>query len=401
MRELWESLNNRELALLIWGAAFLVFGALVARPHIKPLLKAFFVPKVSGVFAALAAYVVGVVILLASFKVWDTSLLKDTIFWFFTVGCVALFPAMKAGEQPHVFRDLVLDSLKLTAVIEFVRDTFVLPLGWELVLVPVVTLLACMSIIADSHKEHKILRKPLKTLLGLFGFALVGYAFYQLYLAFRDFVSWETAREFMLEPALTILTVPFFFIFAFWVNLENHFVRLSFWLDKRRDLLPAAKRQSILASRLSLRRLAKLKGEFYVELQSAKNKAAVRELTRKFAAKPEPRQLKGEVVRARILPYKLPANGQLVQMAVIDWKNTSDTPIGAAFADITAYDADGDELQSGAKDYCIFSHDGTDESKIKPGEVYVEPEDEGFVLLSNPFGVAERIEVKLTRLLED
>ena len=400
MRELWESLNNRELALLFWGGVFAVFGIVVARSHLKSLLKAFLAPKVSGVFAALAAYVVCIVLILASWKIWDASLLKDTIVWFFTVGCVALFQASQAGKNPHLFRDLVLDSLKLTVVIEFVRDTYVLPFGWEMVLVPAITFIACMSIIADNRKEHKILRKPLKTILGVLGFSLVGFAFYQLYLAFNDFATWKTAKEFMLEPALTFLAVPFFYLFALVVNLEGHFMRLGFWLDEKPELLKYAKGQSLLASHLSLRRLARLKGEYYVELRDATSKEQVGRLTQEFANKPEPKQLKGEVVRTRIIPYMLPANGQQAQKVLIDWKNTSDMAAGAAFADIVAYDADGDELLSGAKDYCIFSYDGNEETKVKPGEVHVEPDEEGFILLSNAFGIADRVEIRLTRLLE-
>ncbi|HUD21132.1 MAG TPA: hypothetical protein VMQ44_03645, partial [Candidatus Saccharimonadales bacterium] len=46
------------------------------------------------------------------------------------------------------------------------------------------------------------------------------------------------------------------------------------------------------------------------------------------------------VVRTRLVPYDLPANGQSAQMVLTDWVNTSDVPAGAAYADITAYDAD-------------------------------------------------------------
>ncbi|MDO8649750.1 MAG: hypothetical protein Q7K33_00305 [Candidatus Berkelbacteria bacterium] len=100
------------------------------------------------------------------------------------------------------------------------------------------------------------------------------------------------------------------------------------------------------------------------------------------------------------MPYTLPANGQLVQKVLIDWKNTSDLPAGAAFADIVAYDADGEKLQSGTKDYCIFSYDGCEESKILPGKTYIEPDDDGYVLLSNAFGRAEHVEAKITKLLD-
>ncbi len=401
MREVWESLNNRELSVLAWGIAFLLIATFMARPHVKPPLKAFFQVKIFGVFVALAVYVTLVVLALASYKVWDASLLKDTLIWFFTVACVTVFAAVKDSQEPHFFRSIVLESIKLTAVVQFVCDTYVLPLGWELIIVPVITLIVGMDTLADQRKEHRSLRKPLKAIIATIGFGVVGYAFYQLCLAINDFVSWEKAREFMLEPALTLLTVPFFFVFAVWVVLENHFIRLSIWLKDRPDLLPSARWRSIVESKLVPMRIAKLRGRYYLDLQEAESALDVRRITREFARKPEPRLLKGEVVRNQLVPYRLPGSGQTVQMVLIDWRNISDSPVGVVFADITAYDADGNELQSGAKDYCIFSASEGDHSRVKPGEVYVEPEDQGFVLLSNAFGIADRIEVKLTRLYEE
>jgi hypothetical protein len=86
-------------------------------------------------------------------------------------------------------------------------------------------------------------------------------------------------------------------------------------------------------------------------------------------------------------------------MAVVDWKNTGDVPIRAVFAAITPYTADGHRIPNGATDYCIYATSGPG---IAPGETYVEPNDEGFVLIVAPgvFSAAARVDVRISRALE-
>lgn len=401
MLDLWQSLNNRDIALLIWGSVFLVFAAMVARSHVKPLLRAFLSPKVSGVFLALLANAAMAVWGLWRVGLWEMTHLKDSIVWFLTVACVSVFQVLKARENPRLFWDLVWQSLGFTAAIGFITNTYVLSLGWELFLVPAVSLVASMSVVADHYPKHRVLRRPLRLLLTGIGFALAVFAFRQLYLGFGDLLTWATAKQFLLAPTLTFLSLPTLYLFALWAQYEEHFLRIGIWLKDKPELIRYAKRRTLVSCGLNLARLGKLKGEYYVQFQESRTEGAVAEITRKFARRPKPRQLCGEVVRTRIVPYKLPANGQAAQMVLIDWKNTSDEAVNAAFADIVPYDADGERLPSGAEDYCIYRSGGDSESEVEPGQIYVEPEEQGFILLSSVFGQAARVEARITRLIAD
>lgn len=106
-----------------------------------------------------------------------------------------------------------------------------------------------------------------------------------------------------------------------------------------------------------------------------------------------------EIVRVRAVPY-VTAQGAQAQMVLVDWKNTGSTTIREVFADITAYDAGGNKLDSGAQDYCIYAVFSSDPG-ISPGETYTEPEDEGYVLVNAPditgFSAAAKVEVRITR----
>jgi hypothetical protein len=103
------------------------------------------------------------------------------------------------------------------------------------------------------------------------------------------------------------------------------------------------------------------------------------------------------VRRVRLTPWVTP-NGVQAQMVLIDWANMGSSPIRAAYAEITAYDANGRVLDSSVEDYCIYAVDGRSRG-ILPGETYLEPEGNGFVLISTDMTAAPpvRVEARITR----
>ncbi len=118
----------------------------------------------------------------------------------------------------------------------------------------------------------------------------------------------------------------------------------------------------------------------------------------------EPRQVgpAAKVVRVRLVPYTTP-DGHRTQMLLVDWRNTGTTTIRAVDADITAYDGIGNMLQlfgdSGTINYTIYAV-ADSSAGIAPGELYVEPLGQGFVLPSVGALEAVRVEVKITEVVE-
>lgn len=90
-----------------------------------------------------------------------------------------------------------------------------------------------------------------------------------------------------------------------------------------------------------------------------------------------PANYQAEVVRTRLVPY-VTAQGKKLQMLLIDWKNTGPSPIGQVKATLTFFDADGRQIDE-VKNWSLFVT--YDEKKmIKPGRIYEESNDGGFVV---------------------
>jgi hypothetical protein len=87
-------------------------------------------------------------------------------------------------------------------------------------------------------------------------------------------------------------------------------------------------------------------------------------------------------------------------MVMVDWRNTGSTPVGAVFANIAVLDQSGARMMMSADDYCVFAA-ATDAEKVRPGVQYVEPEGNGYAVVSvPPEGAPSRVEVSVSRVQE-
>lgn len=405
MRSVIDVLSNRELALIIWGAIGLAFACIRFWPEVSNVLRAFFVRQIVTPLLLMAVYVACIILILKSVGLWDIGLLKDTIFWFVASATVTMFVSIqKRKENPSFFRELLIDNFKVAIVLEFVVDTFVMPLGWELLMVPVAFFLGAIKAIVDSREENAILRKPINFLIACLSLWILGYAMLELIAGFKQFTTLETFKEFLISPLLTVGSIPFYFLFALWGNYEELFIRTPLWLRERPELVKYANLQSMLHCGFNLRRLSRLKGKFYSDLAEAGDEASIRRVIHSHTH-PLPIDsaavMTGEVVRVRIEPYKLPGNGLPAQMVLIDWTNTSNRPAASAWADITPFDSNGKMIEGGVKEQCIFAYEDNSMQKIKPGETYIEPDEFGFILFPMIHGEASRVEARIVRLEEE
>jgi hypothetical protein len=108
--------------------------------------------------------------------------------------------------------------------------------------------------------------------------------------------------------------------------------------------------------------------------------------------------MSAEIVKVRIVPFTT-AQGRKAQKVVPTWKNTGTKTIRFVDADITTYDSNGMELQSGAKNYTIYA---TSDSKagVAPGKTHVTLKDAGFVLLPGT-PKATKAEIRIIRVGEN
>lgn len=230
-----DILNNREWALVIWSFAFIIFALFSSkmdeiRECFKKLLKAFFVKAIFSTFVLMIIYINVVVFALFKIGLWESHQLKNTIIWSISVGAVSLFKVATRKKKRHLFKDLVLDNLKLVAIIQFVVGVYTFGLVVEILIVPASVILGVMMAKAQTDKQYHYLEKILNSIMVAFGTILIFYTIYMLVTNFGEFAKKQTIYDFYITPLLTFMYLPFIFIIMILATYDTVFARLKFFI---------------------------------------------------------------------------------------------------------------------------------------------------------------------------
>ncbi|MGA2554381.1 MAG: hypothetical protein ABSF20_06340, partial [Smithella sp.] len=200
-----DILNNREWALVIWFFTFIIFMLFSSkmekmRESFKNLLKSFFVKEIIFTFVLMIIYICLVVFVLFEIGLWESHQLKKTVIWAVSVGAASLFKVAKREKKHHLFRSLVLDNLKLIAIIQFVVGIYTFGLIVEMLIVPASVILVGMMAIASTNKQYHHLKKILNGIMVAFGTILIFYTIYMLVTNFGEFAKKQTLYDFCIPP---------------------------------------------------------------------------------------------------------------------------------------------------------------------------------------------------------
>lgn len=249
-----ENLTNRETASIVWSVLLLAWCLsrhdvrLAMMNLLKAALNKFIVYAVS--YAAICVLLI--VLFLWSAGLWRIDQSKDTFLWFVSVALVALFRLGSSQEPLAVFRNWIMDNLKIAVVIEFITTKFSFSLIGEFFLIPTLTLLGVLSVVAAIKKEHATIHTLINGVLAAFALFIVGYAIYQISLNFEDFATVETAIEFITPPLMSVLLLPFLWGFFTYITYERILIRLKIAMGENDSLYSYAKCQAIYKFGLDL-----------------------------------------------------------------------------------------------------------------------------------------------------
>ena len=269
--------NNRELATAFWLLVFAVWALRKTeiRKSIGRLFLAFWHFKIVSSVCLMLLYVTGMVALLTAIGIWEVDLLKDTIVWFFVGAMAIMMRFATADDTDNIFRKILADSIRIVILLEFIVNTYTFPLVVELVLVPLLTFIAMIDVVADMNEEHAIVAKLAKGIQMVAGFVILGIAANRAFADFQNLKSLDTFRSIALAPLLSVLMFPFIYIMLVISKYELVFIRLNFGGEKTRRLKRYARRQIMIHAGLSLRHLQYLLTNHMVDLMHIEKESDV------------------------------------------------------------------------------------------------------------------------------
>jgi hypothetical protein len=220
-----DILNNREWALVIWIFASILFVLISpkmdqVRESFLELINNIFVRAIVAPLVLMLIYIAIMVFGLAKLGLWEIPQLKNTIIWTTSVAILSLFRLESAKADPNFLKNLVLDNLKLIAIIQFVVGFYVSGLVIELMLVPIMAISSAMVAVSERDKKYHLVGKIFNGFLVALGTILIARTLYMLATNFGDFAKIQTVYDFSVPPLLTCLYLPFIFFMMVFTTYE-------------------------------------------------------------------------------------------------------------------------------------------------------------------------------------
>jgi hypothetical protein len=279
MSTVWNELDNREKALLFWVAVLIAvaFRMRAGRDFVRTIggvLRG----KLLLMLLGYVLYVAGVIVLLAGAGFWTTAVASATAFWFAGPGMVMFLTSNAAISDPHYLRNLLQRALWFLLGIEFIVNLYVFPLAVEILLVPVVAVIAVFGALPPDTKGAAGAKKFSETALAAFGvFLFIRFAV-RVATDFSDFTSSETLARFWLPSVLTLAVLPFFYLLGVYMLYEQAFLRLGFFMEGE-PLLGYAKRSMVRRFGLSLSELREVgSGPLQAEIARAGSRKEIAQI---------------------------------------------------------------------------------------------------------------------------
>ena len=222
-------LDNREIAACIW------FGVIALRYWSKPTLRPATRRVIGRVFQPailvplLAMFIwIGLEISVGTrLSLWNTDLAMSTVVWAVGSATVLCFHCVKAAVDPTFFKRIMLGTLAVAVFVEFFMNLYVFSLLVELVLQPVILILAVGATVGGVRLQDKKIKSTCEYLLALIVLWMLIYSARQTYLSWGQIDKQSLLLELGLPIWLTLGIIPFLFLFSIVLAYDSAFRRIN------------------------------------------------------------------------------------------------------------------------------------------------------------------------------
>lgn len=239
-------LNNRELAVVFWLLLFILVGlrASAARKSLTGLVRAFLNRQILGGVLAMLLYTAGIVYVLYAVGIWKFALIKDTVVWFCFTAFVLGGSAVTRTETGMV-KEVAKESLKIILIFEFLVNEYTFSLPVELLLVPAMTFIVLLDVMARRDESTAPITKITGGIQVLAGLFLIINAIRRAVEGFDQLATVDAIRKVLLAPVMTLMFIPLLFLAMLYSAYEQLFTLLKVGRPKQELITRYAKRQLI------------------------------------------------------------------------------------------------------------------------------------------------------------
>lgn len=218
-------LSTREWATVIWAFIFFVYAMVhrQIREAFWKVVKIFFGKKLRILWGIILLYVLGITLIFYHLPFWDNVYIKDIIVWFLFSGLIYCMNAVSQEADEEYIRKVLKDNLKLTAILEFIISTFTFNIWVELAIIPIITMIVMMNVIAERKEEYEKVHKLLDIVLAVAGFWILYETIKIGIHEYKELDALNTFISFMIPIVYLCITLYLIFDYPYKYYTFKHF----------------------------------------------------------------------------------------------------------------------------------------------------------------------------------
>lgn len=277
-------LSTREWATLIWGCIFMLY-VLCHREIRKSLwnvIVIFFDKKLRILWEIILLYVLTITIVFCYLPIWENIYIKDIIIWFLFSGLIYCMNAVSSEADETYIKKILKDNLKFTMILEFFMSTFTFNIWIELAIIPVITIITVMNVIAERKEEYKSVHKLLDSILAIAGF----WIFYEtIKIGINEYKQLNiinTLVSFMIPIVYLILIIPLEYILELYSKYEVLFLRMTFKEEKDKRIRLHHRTAIFRECNFSVRKILLFQREYMIQMYALMKEDEFNQLMQKF-----------------------------------------------------------------------------------------------------------------------
>lgn len=277
-------LSTREWATLIWGCIFMLY-VLCHREIRKSLCNViviFFDKKLRILWEIILLYVLTITMVFCYLPIWENIYIKDIIIWFLFSGLIYCMNAVSSEADETYIKKILKDNLKFTMILEFFMSTFTFNIWIELAIIPVITIITVMNVIAEKKEEYKSVHKLLDSILAIAGF----WIFYEtIKIGINEYKQLNiinTLVSFMIPIVYLILIIPLEYILELYSKYEVLFLRMTFKEEKDKRIRLHHRTAIFRECNFSVRKILLFQREYMIQMYALMKEDEFNQLMQKF-----------------------------------------------------------------------------------------------------------------------
>lgn len=277
-------LSTREWATLIWGCIFMLY-VLCHREIRKSLwnvIVIFFDKKLRILWEIILLYVLTITMVFCYLPIWENIYIKDIIIWFLFSVLIYCMNAVSSEADETYIKKILKDNLKFTMILEFFMSTFTFNIWIELAIIPVITIITVMNVIAEKKEEYKSVHKLLDSILAIAGF----WIFYEtIKIGINEYKQLNiinTLVSFMIPIVYLILIIPLEYILELYSKYEVLFLRMTFKEEKDKRIRLHHRTAIFRECNFSVRKILLFQREYMIQMYALMKEDEFNQLMQKF-----------------------------------------------------------------------------------------------------------------------